>query len=267
MDIQPLYGIPALKIENAFVIADMHIGMETHLMKKGYHLVSRTEEMFDCIMKNSGECDRLIVIGDVKDSVPGSSKQEYKEIPDFFSSLLQRFDNIDIVRGNHDTNLDEFLPKGVRLRPSSGMVFGDIGLIHGHTWPSEEVMECKTLIMAHEHPAVMFRDGVGKQTNEPCWLRGNFKSGCGRFDKTPKNFVIIPAFNRMLGGSPVNVNNGKFLSPLLNDDYFDLENAHIFLLDGIDIGKRSDNMVDDSYEARNLKRESKKLNGDCSHQN
>ena len=257
MDIQPLFDIPALRIDDAFVIADRHIGIEAHLMKKGYHLVSRTKEMFDCIMEKSEGCTRLIIIGDVKDSVPGSSKQEYREIPDFFSQLLERFDNIDIIRGNHDTNLDEFLPKGVRLRPSSGMVFGDVGLVHGHTWPSDAVMECETLVMAHEHPAVMFRDGVGKQTNEPCWVRGDFKSGCGKFEKIPKNFIIVPAFNRMLGGSPVNVNNGKFLGPLMNDGYLDLDGAHVFLLDGIDLGRRSDIMVDDRYEARNLRRELK----------
>ncbi len=260
MEIQPLYDIPALRIDDAFVIADMHIGVEAHMMKKGYHVVSRTKEMFDCIVKNYEDCTRLIVLGDVKDSVPGSSKQEYREIPDFFSQLLEHFENIDIVRGNHDTNLDEFLPKGVRLRPSSGMVFGDVGFVHGHTWPSDEIMNCKTLVFAHEHPAVMFRDGVGKQTNEPCWVRGKFKSGCERYENIPDNFILMPSFNRMLGGSPVNVNNGKFLGPLLNDDYLDIDEAHIFLLDGIDLGKRSDIMVDDRYENRNLKRKLKNKN-------
>ena len=254
MDIQPIYGIPALRVNDTFVISDLHIGVETHLMKKGFHIASRTEDMYDCIMENSEGCDHLIVLGDVKDAVPGSSKQEYREIPYFFERLKERFDNIDLVRGNHDTNIEEFLPEGIRVRPSTGMVIDDVGYIHGHTWPSEAVMRCRTLIMAHEHPAVMFRDGVGKQTTEPCWMRGRFISGCDRYEVFPESFIVIPAFNRMLGGSPMNVVNGTFLGPLMNNEFLDLDNAHMYLLDGIDLGKRSDIMVNDRYELRNLKR-------------
>lgn len=254
MDIQPICGIPALRVDDTFIIADLHIGVEAHLMKKGFHLVSRTEEMFNCIFEMSSGCDHLIILGDVKDAVPGTSKQEYREIPDFFERLLRIFDNVDLVRGNHDTNIEEFMPKGIRIRPASGMRIGDIGYIHGHTWPSEEVMECDTLVMAHEHPAVMFRDGVGKQSTEPCWVRGKFRSGGDRYEKYPSSFIIVPAFNRMLGGSPMNVNNGSFLGPLINNEFMDLDNASMYLLDGIYLGKRSDLMVDDRYEKRNQKR-------------
>ena len=249
-DIQPIYGIPALRVDDSFVISDLHIGVEAHLMKKGFHLVSRTEEMFDCIMENSEGCNRLIVLGDVKDSVPGSSKQEYREIPDFFRRLQERFERIDIVRGNHDTSIEEFLPLGVRVRPSTGVRVGDVGYVHGHTWPSEDVMKSDTLIMAHEHPAVMFKDGVGKQTSEPCWVRGRFLPEVRKFESIPKDFIIVPAFNRMLGGSPVNVNGGSFLNPLINGGFLDMDNAELYLLDGIDLGRRSDLMVSESNRRR-----------------
>lgn len=253
MDAQPIYGVPALRVDDTYVIADLHIGIETHLMKKGFHLTSRTEEMFDTIFETSDGCDHLIVLGDVKDAVPGTTKQEYREIPHFFERLMDIFDNIDIVRGNHDTGIEEFLPKGVRIRPSTGMKIGNIGYIHGHTWPSPETMDCDTLVMAHEHPAVMFRDGVGKQTTEPCWVRGRFISGNGKYEHIPESFIITPSFNRMLGGSPVNVNSGKFLGPLISNDFLNLDDSEIYLLDGIALGKRSDLMIDDRYEKRNLK--------------
>ena len=115
-------------------------------------------------------------------------------------------------------------------------------------------MKCQTLVMAHEHPAVMFRDGVGKQTTEPCWFRGSFKKETERYGPMPESFIVVPTFNRMLGGSPMNVNNGKFLGPLLNDEFVDLDDAELFLLDGINLGKRRDMMVDDKYEMRNLRR-------------
>lgn len=246
--IQPVHGVSALKVNSCFVISDLHIGVETHMMKKGFHVTSRTEEMFDSIIENSKDCNRLIILGDVKDSVPGSSKQEFREIPDFFERLYERFDMIDIVRGNHDTNLEEFLNPKIRIRPASGIVVDGVGMFHGHTWPSKEVMKCETVIFAHEHPAVMFRDGIGKQTTEPCWVRGKFISGCDRYETFPKEFIIIPSFNKLLGGSPMNTIRGKFLGPMLNENFLDLDECEFFLLDGVNLGKRKDLMVDSRYD-------------------
>lgn len=246
IDIQPVYGIPALKVGNCLVVGDLHIGVESHLRSKGFHLVSHTSDMHDSLLEAADDdVDRLIVIGDVKDSVPGSTKQEYREIPDFFESLFERFGIIDVVRGNHDTSIEEFLPGRVKIRPATGMRLDGVGLVHGHTWPSVEVMGCEVLIMAHNHPAVMFRDGVGRQMTEPCWLRGRFIEGAAdeRYPELPEGFIVIPAFNRMLGGSPVNVIGEELLGPILNSGLLDLDGAHLYLLDGIDLGRRSDLMV------------------------
>ena len=251
-DIQPVYGIPALTVDYSLVIGDLHIGLESHLRKKGFHLVSRTRDMLNAVLDAAGdETNRLIVIGDVKDSVPGSSKQEYSEIPDFFEELFERFDMIDVVRGNHDTEIEEFLPGKVRIRPATGLKVGDVGFVHGHVWPSEDVMDCETLVMAHNHPTVMFKDGVGSLTTEPCWLRGSFKeSSSGKYPALPKRFAVVPAFNRMLGGSPVNTADDGLLGPVLNSGLLDLDGAHLYLLDGLDLGKRADLMVEGRSEWR-----------------
>lgn len=246
MDIQPVFGTPALKVGSALVIGDMHIGVESHLRAKGFHLTSHTSDMFDTLLSTADEdVNRLVVIGDVKDSVPGSTKQEYVEIPDFFEGLFGRFDRIDVVRGNHDTLIEEFLPSRVRIQPATGMKLDGVGLAHGHVWPSKDVMGCDTLVMAHNHPTVMFKDGVGRCTTEPCWVRGTFKTSSDpRFPILPRLFIVIPAFNRMLGGSPVNTRGDELLGPVLNSDLLDLDRAHLYLLDGIDLGARSDLMVD-----------------------
>ncbi|MCL2147850.1 MAG: metallophosphoesterase [Methanomassiliicoccaceae archaeon] len=245
MDLQPVHGAPALRADEYLVIGDLHIGIESHMRSKGFHIASRTEDMFDSIIEAAGgTASRLIVLGDVKDSVPGSTKQEYREIPAFFERLLDRFDEVYVVRGNHDTSIEEFLPGRVRLRPASGMRVEDIGFVHGHTWPSEDVMRSETLVMAHDHPAVMFRDGVGKQTNEPCWVRGRFREERSeRYPVHPKGFVIVPAFNRMLGGSPVNIIGEPLLGPVMGGDLLDLDNATVHLLDGVDLGRLSNLMV------------------------
>ena len=245
MDLQPVHGIPALRADEYLVIGDLHIGIESHLRAKGFHLASRTDYMLDQIIEAAGSsANRLIVLGDVKDSVPGSTKQEYKEIPTFFERLLERFDTVDVVRGKHDTNIEEFLPEQVKIRPASGMKIEGVGFVHGHTWPSAEVMTAETLVMAHDHPAVMFRDGVGRQVNEPCWVRGMFKDiPSERYDTVPKNFIIVPAFNKMLGGSPVNIVGEPLLGPIMGGELLDLENSTVHLLDGVDLGKLSGLMV------------------------
>lgn len=246
MYVQPIHGTPALKADNSLIIGDLHIGVESHLRSKGFHLTSHTSDMYETIIKSADDdINRLIVIGDVKDSVPGTSKQEYAEIPDFFEKLLERFDIIDVVRGNHDTNIDEFLPTQVHIRPASGLKINNIGFIHGHVWPSEEVMDCEILVMAHNHPTVMFRDGVGRCTTEPCWMRGTFTCCSNqKYKNLPHMFIVVPAFNRMLGGSPVNVIGENMLGPVMNSELVDLDSAHLYLLDGLDLGKRSNLMVE-----------------------
>lgn len=245
MDLQPVPGIPALRADEYLIIGDLHIGVESHLRSKGFHLTSKTDDMFDAIAEAAEDVSsRLIVIGDVKDSVPGSTKQEYREIPVFFDRLLEKFDSVEVVRGNHDTNIEDFLPGRVRIRPASGIKIEDIGLTHGHVWPSREVMSSETLIMAHDHPAIMFIDGVGRQLTEPCWVRGRFRSASDdRYEVLPENFIIVPAFNRMLGGSPVNIIGEPLLGPVMGGDMLDLENSSVYLLDGICLGKLSDLMV------------------------
>ncbi|MBO4797359.1 MAG: metallophosphoesterase family protein [Candidatus Methanomethylophilaceae archaeon] len=240
--LQPVYGVPALSSGEYLVIGDLHIGLESHLFSKGFRVASRTGDMLASVLEAAGDdISRLIVLGDVKDSVPGSTKQEYAEIPDFFESLFERFERIDVVKGNHDTRIEEFLPPAVKIHSAAGLRIGDVGLVHGHRWPSEDVMACRTLVMAHNHPAVMFVDGIGKATTEPCWIRGNFKekSGAG-FSVLPERYITIPAFNRMLGGSPMNSADTEPIGPLLGSGLIDFDDADFYLLDGVYLGKRRD---------------------------
>ncbi|MBR2254943.1 MAG: metallophosphoesterase family protein, partial [Candidatus Methanomethylophilaceae archaeon] len=193
MDLQPIYGQPILSADEYLVVGDLHIGVESHLRSKGFHLVSHTDDMIKDL-RDAAEtgASKLIVLGDVKDSVPGSNRQEYREIPDFFETLFETFDSIDLVRGNHDTNIEEFVPSRVKLHPATGMKIREVGFVHGHMWPSNDVMACKTLVMAHNHPTVMFKDGVGRRTTEPCWMRGRFKEDAAseRYSELPEQFLI-----------------------------------------------------------------------------
>ena len=80
-----------------------------------------------------------MLLGDVKHNVPRTSWQEKKEIPRFLSRLASRV-AVDVVPGNHDSDLADMAPLGVQVRPSSGFVQDGVGYFHGHTWPDEKIL-------------------------------------------------------------------------------------------------------------------------------
>ena len=84
--------------------------------------------------------------------------------------------NIAVVRGNHDANLEPLLPENVELLPATGAVIGDVGVFHGHKWPSPALLGCKTLVMGHLHPVVVFRDPAGFKITRQVWMRANCDS-------------------------------------------------------------------------------------------
>ena len=100
----------------------------------------------------------------------------------------------------------------------------------------------------------MFRDGIGRTITEPCWVRGKFIGAFDKYEQVPEKFIIIPAFNRMLGGSPVNIEGGTLLGPLMTREIVDLDNASLYLLDGISLGTISDLMVKDKVRGKGPKR-------------
>jgi metallophosphoesterase superfamily enzyme len=117
-----------------------------------------------------------VILGDVKYSVVSSKWGEWQNIPDFFKKLQSHIESISIVRGNHDANLEPLLPKNVAFLPATGAVFGDVGVFHGHTWPSPALLGCKTLVMGHLHPVVVFRDPAGCKMTRQVWMRANLDS-------------------------------------------------------------------------------------------
>jgi len=128
-------------------------------------------------------------------------------------------------------------PRGVEIHPSTGFTIGDVGFIHGHTWPSSEVMSRSVLVMAHNHPTVALEDSLGNISKEPCWVRFPVMKGAvKRYMEVPEEIIMIPAFNRSLGGSPVNITGGKLLGPLFSEGLIDLAKGRVYLADGIYLG-------------------------------
>jgi hypothetical protein len=238
---------PALFIPeiNALVIADLHIGISYELYKSGINIPSQVNEMKKTVEKliKKTKAQRLIIDGDIKHEVPGISYQEMREIPEFLRRISRRI-RVDLVIGNHDTFIKDLQLEKVRIHDARGFKVGRFGFNHGHTWPFEKLLTCDYLIIAHTHPTVQFTDKFGYRIVEPVWVKSRIDK-----EKMKKRYrvekigrletIIMPAFNRLLGGTPVNIKkaNNELLGPLLKNNFVNMDNAELYLLDGTYLGE------------------------------
>ena len=240
--IQPVPNEPALfiKEKKILVFADLHIGIESQLKEQGIITKSRTDVMIKqlfSICKKYNPKD-IILLGDIKHNIPWSTIQERKDVKNFLSSIKD-YGNIHIIPGNHDGNIKKLTSEDIKIHPSSGMIYDNIGFVHGHRWPNEKIMECNQIIMAHTHPTIMFLDRLNFKTFEPCWIKGNFISK-KLIEKYPDSInpkvLVMPAFNSLCGG--IAVNQEGIVGPL--GKIIDIKNSEIYLIDGVSLGKVKD---------------------------
>ena len=237
-DLQPITNQPALfiKKKQILVVADLHIGIERELRENGLNISSQTnlllKKLIAIIKKYNPK--KIILLGDVKHNIPTSTIQERKDVIFFIDNILS-YAELHLFLGNHDGNIRKLLPSDVVLHPSDGDVIDDIGFIHGHRWPREEVMNCSHVIVAHTHPTVELTDRLGFKSYMSCWIRGDVF--CNLSDRYPNmvspKIVVMPAFNPYCGGIAVNVEQviGPF-NKILN-----VVDSEVFLLDGSYLGK------------------------------
>ena len=238
MNLVPVHGSPALflKEESALIMSDLHYGVEAEMLRGGVWVpnrsTSRTEKILKLIKENKAK--KLILLGDVKHQVPHNSKQQRTDLEQFFMATTRIVD-VEIVPGNHDGGLANIAPDTVKFHESVGCTIGNIGLSHGHAWPSQEVMNSEILVMGHEHPAFSFRDRVDKLHSEPCWLRAPMIEH-ERYERVPDLLIVMPAFGE-LAGRTMNREPLKGLGPVLRNGLADLSKARVETLEGLEFGE------------------------------
>jgi len=253
----------------SLVIADPHLGWELALQERGIHVPSQTPKLLQKLTALLSEYtpNSLLILGDVKYSIVPTASGEWHDVPDFFTELKNHVRSISIIRGNHDANLEPMLPENIEMLPATGAIVGDAGLFHGHKCPSPMLLKCKTLIMGHLHPVVVFRDPAGFKITRQVWV----KAICNttllsktllqkqriKIEGTPEETVkkhynfkprtveifIMPSFNDFLGGRPINEAKPRkkgqastMIGPVLRSEAVDLCNSEIYLLDGTYLG-------------------------------
>ncbi len=247
----PIYGAPALMVksghERTLVVSDLHLGIEGELAAKGVALPSQIPKvkarLIELVRRRNPH--RLVMLGDVKHNVPIASWQEWGELPGFFKDLL-KLTRVEVVRGNHDGDLEGMVPSEVVIHDPHGIVIGKrrrVGLMHGHTWPAPELLNSDIIVAGHNHPAIEFRDELGGRTIEPIWLRA--KLNPKKFPKKlkpwikgePPELLVMPSFSELVGGAAVNRKiPEELIGPMFKSGAVRLDAAEAYMLDGTLLG-------------------------------
>ena len=262
--LRPVENYPALlheeKQHKSLIIADLHLGWETNLTRKGIHIPSQTLKTLRKLLQliNKTTPDTIIIIGDIKHTVAKAEPSEWQDIPKFFETLKGKIEDIRIIRGNHDGNIQPLLPPAIQVHPPTGMALNAIGLFHGHTWPARKLLKCRTLVMGHVHPTIAFRDVIGFYIATPVWIKAEYDNAklVAAFIKSKRvkkstlkrerilgkskinQLFIMPCFNDFLGGRPINreYKRRKYTGPILRSEAFDINRSEVYLLDGTFLG-------------------------------
>ncbi|MCX6667035.1 MAG: metallophosphoesterase [Euryarchaeota archaeon] len=240
-ELKPISNEPTLFInKKILVVADLHIGIESELREQGINTASQTQTMTNRLITlcKKYKPKEIILLGDIKHNIPSSTIQERKDVRNFLETI-QTHGIIHIIPGNHDGNLQKISPLDIIIHPSDGFVLENLGFVHGHRWPSKEIMQCDQIIIAHTHPTIMLTDRLGHKNFEPCWIKGNFLDSRLK-EKYPSSaspkILIMPAFNPLCGG--IAANQEGITGPI--GKIMDVKNAEVYLLDGSALGKVKD---------------------------
>ncbi len=204
-----------LKKENMLIIADSHIGFEEALNKQGVlvprihfkELIKRLEKII-----NGKRFEKIIINGDIKHEFGKISETEWRHTLRLLDFLGRYCDEIILIKGNHDNIIGPVAEKR-KVRVKDYYKIGNILIIHGNKIPDKAVLkQVKTIIIGHEHPAIMLRQGLRSEKYK-CFLKGKYKH---------KVLIVQPSLNLLTEGT--SIDKEKLLSPFLqqNLDNFDV---------------------------------------------
>jgi len=208
-----LYATPqgALLYKGYAIIADLHLGFEEEMSRKGVFLppaqLRRALEVLESVSK---AVKKVVVAGDLKHQFGRLGKMEKRDVEAFLSAAQKKGVELVLVRGNHDNFVKKLVEDaGFEVVDELDLSEG-VKVIHGHK--AAELGE--VTIMGHEHPSVALRDPVGATAKFPCYLKVPSRRGV---------VVVLPAVGLYQSGTSVTPNREAYLSPILKE--LDLKKA------------------------------------------
>ena len=261
MAIRFLHGKPAALITDRkhgriLAIADVHLGIEHELYSNGIVIAPQAEKFYKEIesLLRITKAGKLVIIGDLKHKIPGISFREVRELPKLIEPIAAKVETI-LVKGNHDTELEDLIGAHVEIKDANGFAIGPYGFFHGHAWPAKELLKCDYLFTAHIHPTVEFVDDFGFRIVEKVWAKGTLdekilrkkysigskrrKGRGGEFKFGKLETTIFPAFNPIISGMPLNSRRGRaegYMGPLMRSGALKPQNMEAYMLDGTPLG-------------------------------
>ncbi len=212
-DIELLDGLPIIHIKslNALVVADLHLGYEGVMAKKGALLpkvnLKKILELLDTgLIKTKAKT--IIVDGDIKNEFSTVDQEEFNELFDFVTFFRGRGIDLILIKGNHDNFVERYKePFKLKVHWQEARI-GDYLFFHGEEFP-KEIKGVKMLIMGHEHPAIGVYNQGGKKEKLSAFLVGTYK-------KVP--LLVLPAMNYYAAGTDINLQTkSALLSPVLKE--------------------------------------------------
>lgn len=174
-----------LKLGKSIVIADLHIGIELEYASKGIYIPWQTDSLKEKIEKIRDiekNAKRLIIDGDLKHTILKIDQREIKHVLDFINFAEEIFDEVLIIKGNHDGKIQKILI-GRPVIPY--FVEKEALVIHGHKMIPKEV-DVNRIIIGHVHP--IFKVNM---KSIKVYVRGFLEK---------KEVIILPAFGDLCGG-------------------------------------------------------------------
>jgi metallophosphoesterase superfamily enzyme len=241
---------PALIIEGEqrlLVVADLHFGIEADLAAHGLHFRSRSAERVERLLKiiDTADPDMLILLGDVKHSIPTLTRQEFNELPGILEAIRSCIP-MKVFPGNHDIGIERYLVES-EIQQKDGAVVDGVGYLHGHTYPSP-LLAGHLMVIGHHHPQLSLKDEVGCALQAPAYLRAGLDMerlglAADPESATPTRVLFMPSFNEIAGYDIFRIIDNPF-SPLSR--YMKKEEAEIILADGTYIGHFSSLQPDET---------------------
>jgi putative SbcD/Mre11-related phosphoesterase len=256
------------------LISDIHLGFEeTVSQEKGVEFPPQHPiivERIDGLVKKH-DISHLYIIGDIKHTIFTDSYYNWEVIPEFMEQLVKTVPTT-IIPGNHDGALEALLPRSITLTDVHGIVLGSkeesVGLLHGHTWPSHEVLGAKMIVVGHNHPTIRrFRDAsapeIGRSSRRrfgrivPVIVQSKLDKNCARQsmgifenpDDTECTVVTLPSFNQLFAGMPINQPTSSFHGPIFENKCVNLSKSEVYSIEGLFLGsidwlrERSNEMI------------------------
>jgi len=206
---------PAIYIReiDAVVLSDLHLGYEGVMAEEAGVFIPKVQ--FEKEMRVISEITekirarRIILNGDVKHEFSETSYHESRELSDLLEYLQSNYDEVIIVKGNHDNYIIRITHK-YRVNLVDEYMVSKYYFVHGHFIPDNFPSKGEVVVIGHEHPAIVLYDEVGAREKITCLLYGDMLDG--------RKIIVMPPMSIFAQGSDVNmIPKNELLSPILRE--------------------------------------------------